>query len=113
MSAPSGEYLPRGSFLIKGRKNFVLHNLVELAVGIDAQGRLISGPESALVGKSVAYVLVRPQREKSSETAKRVRTELEKMAGDRPHHPITLDQILRAIPSGGGKILRRRTATAA
>ncbi|MHB8566580.1 MAG: NFACT RNA binding domain-containing protein [Nitrososphaerales archaeon] len=33
-SAPSGEYLPRGSFFIEGRKNFVKHVKVELALGV-------------------------------------------------------------------------------
>src|SRR5207245_641644 len=33
-SAPTGQYLPRGSFYIEGRKNFVKNVKVELAVAI-------------------------------------------------------------------------------
>ncbi len=33
-SAPSGEYLSRGSFFIEGKKNFVKHLKVELSVGL-------------------------------------------------------------------------------
>ena len=33
-SAPSGEYLPRGSFFVEGKKNFVKHVKVELGVGV-------------------------------------------------------------------------------
>ena len=41
--APSGEYLPRGSFFIEGKKNFVRHVKVELSVGIMSSSDL---PES-------------------------------------------------------------------
>ncbi len=39
-SAPSGEYLPRGSFFIEGKKNFVRHLKVELSVGIMSSSKL-------------------------------------------------------------------------
>ena len=45
--APTGEYLPRGSFFIEGKKNFVRHVKVELSVGIMSSSEL---PESDGIG---------------------------------------------------------------
>jgi predicted ribosome quality control (RQC) complex YloA/Tae2 family protein len=104
-AAPSGEYLPRGSFAVKGRKNFVGRNLVEVAVGVDTKGRVVAGPESAL-GKALDhYVVVRPHREKASETAKRVLGDLRALTAEAPE--VTIDDVLRALPPGGGKVIRK------
>jgi predicted ribosome quality control (RQC) complex YloA/Tae2 family protein len=107
-AAPSGEYLPRGGFLITGKKSFVLRNLVEISVGIDPTGRVVSGPESAIGRVSIAYVTLRPQREKGSETAKRVLKDLQSLLADKGSIPISLDGILRMLPTGGGKVVRKR-----
>jgi predicted ribosome quality control (RQC) complex YloA/Tae2 family protein len=109
-AAPSGEYLPRGSFAIKGKKNFVTKNLVELAVGLDETGRLVSGPEAALMKRSKCYVVLRPHREKGSETAKRVLVDLRPASEDSVSE-IGVDEVLRSLPAGGGKVVRR-TGTA-
>lgn len=108
-SAPSGEFLPRGSFLIKGKKNFVQHNLVELAVGLDREGRVVSGPESAIKTVAGSYVVVRPQREKSSDTAKRILKDLEGPA-DQAQARVSVDEMLRMLPAGGGKVLRKHSS---
>ena len=105
-AAPSGEYLPRGSFAIKGRKNFVTRNIVEVAVGIDAKGRLVSGPETALMRSATSYFVLKPQREKGSETAKRVLKDLKSISEGRALG-LTVDDVLRALPAGGGKVVRR------
>jgi hypothetical protein len=104
-SAPSGEYLPRGSFSIRGKKNFVNKNIVEVAVGIESVGRVMAGPENAVQSHCSSYVVLRPHREKSSDTAKRVLKELTSGMKDGP--PLTLDDVIRALPSGGGKAVRR------
>ncbi len=108
-SAPSGEFLPKGSFLIKGKKNSVQHNLVELAVGLDREGRVVSGPESAIKTVAVSYVVVRPQKEKSSDTAKRI---LRDLGGpeDEAKARVSVDEVLRMLPAGGGKVLRKHSS---
>ena len=112
-SAPSGEFLARGSFLIKGKKNFVQHNLVEVAVGVGSDGRVLAGPESAIRVAAAAYVVLRPQNEKSSETAKRVKRDLEALTGTTGEASPSVDDVLRALPAGGGKVLRKYAATGA
>ncbi len=111
-AAPSGEFLPRGSFFIKGKKNFVQHNLVELAVGIGRDGRVVSGPESVVRRAAAAYLVIRPQKEKSSETAKRIAKDLESLAEGSPWAKASVDDVLRMLPAGGGKVLRKYSSPA-
>ena len=103
-AAPSGEYLARGSFAIRGKKNFMTKLMVELAVGVDPKGRVAAGPEAAIRRACDHYVVLRPHNEKGSETAKRV---LKDLAGGAGAAPPTLDEVQRALPSGGGKVVRR------
>jgi predicted ribosome quality control (RQC) complex YloA/Tae2 family protein len=101
----SGEYLPKGSFVIRGKKNFVRHILLQVAVGIDGEGRVVSGPEPAISKTARCYLVLAPHREKPSDTAKKVKRELERLLGD--ESPAALDEFVRALPSGGGKIVRK------
>jgi predicted ribosome quality control (RQC) complex YloA/Tae2 family protein len=104
-SAESGEYLAKGSFVIRGRKNFVRHALLQVAVGRDSQGRTTAGPESAITRACPRYVVLVPHREKPTDTAKKVLRELSSPGEPAPE----LDDVLRALPTGGGKIVRRKT----
>jgi predicted ribosome quality control (RQC) complex YloA/Tae2 family protein len=104
-AAPSGEYLPRGSFFIRGKKNFANKNIVEVAIGIDGSGRLMAGPEGAIRLHCDGYVVLTPHREKPSDTAKRVLKELTPLLN--PSQILALDDVVRALPGGGGKIVRR------
>jgi len=106
-AAPSGEYLPRGSYAIRGKKNFVNRNLVEIAVGLDGEGKIVSGPESALARRVRHYLVLKPQREKASETAKRVLRDLTLVSEEVARPSLSLDDVVRALPSGGGKIVRK------
>jgi hypothetical protein len=105
-AAPSGEYLSRGSFAIKGKKNFVTKNIVEIAVGLDKAERVMAGPEDAIKKHCALYIVLKPHREKGSDTAKRVLKDLNSMSGG-TSLPVTVDEVLRALPSGGGKVVRR------
>jgi predicted ribosome quality control (RQC) complex YloA/Tae2 family protein len=106
-AAPSGEYLARGSFVIKGKKNFVRKSIVELAVGLDMRMMVVSGPENALRKNAMGYVVIIPHREKTSDTAKRVLRDLTELARKDIGTPPTLDEVLRSLPSGGGKVVRK------
>ena len=105
-SAESGEYLAKGSFVIRGRKNMIRHALLQVAVGLDSSGRVVAGPESAVAKASERYLVLTPHREKASDTAKKVLRELAPEGGAGPG-PL-VDDVIRALPSGGGKILRRK-----
>jgi predicted ribosome quality control (RQC) complex YloA/Tae2 family protein len=105
-TAPSGEFLAKGSFAIRGKKNFATKNPVEISIGLDAKGRVVAGPEEALIKATRAHVTLIPSREKSSDTAKKVLFELKKLYGEAAQP--SLDDVMRALPAGGGKIVRRR-----
>jgi len=106
-STESGEYLARGSFVIRGKKNFVRHALIQVAIGLDESGRVVAGPESAISKACSRYVVLIPHREKASDTAKKVLRELS--AGGTPVQAASLDDLVRALPTGGGKIVRRKS----
>jgi predicted ribosome quality control (RQC) complex YloA/Tae2 family protein len=105
-AGPSGEFLAHGSFAINGKKNFVTKNTVEVAVGIDEGGRIVSGPEEAIMKVAKGHVTLVPSREKPSDTAKRVLHALQPYADARVS--VGVDDVLRMLPAGGGKIIRRR-----
>ncbi|MFQ6135139.1 MAG: ribosome rescue protein RqcH [Nitrososphaerales archaeon] len=111
--APSGMYLPRGSFLIQGSKNYIKNLKVECAVGLttlDGYLTVVSGPPEAVRLNSVAYVVLLPDRGKTSDTAKKIRSELtgllDKEAAYVKRMPI--DDFVRVLPSGAGRIVLKR-----
>jgi predicted ribosome quality control (RQC) complex YloA/Tae2 family protein len=104
----SGEYLAKGSFVIRGKKNFVKHVMLQVAVGFDGAGRVIAGPESAVAKSCSRYVVLSPHREKPTDTAKKVLRELVSPGGATP----SLDEVVKALPSGGGKIVRKGIGSA-
>ena len=87
--AKSGEYLGKGAFMITGKTNY-LRPGVELAVG-NKDGRVISGPVSAVKKQTKEFVVVKQGSEKTSSVAKRIK---KKIGCD-------LDEIIRALPAGG------------
>ena len=107
-TAESGEYLAKGSFVIRGKKNFVRHAMLQVAIGLDVAGRVMAGPESAVAKACKDYVVLVPHREKASDTAKKVKRELALLGAGGGSAP--LDDIIRALPSGGGKIVRKKSS---
>jgi len=67
--APSGEYLPKGSFMIYGKKNYLRVNL-EIAIGL-GEGIIPGVPES-VSKKTNSYVTLIPGDEKPMEIAKKI-----------------------------------------
>jgi predicted ribosome quality control (RQC) complex YloA/Tae2 family protein len=106
-STESGEYLARGSFVIRGKKNFVRHALIQIAVGLDEMGRVVAGPESAVAKACPRYVVLIPHREKASDTAKKVLRELSEGASGAAAPSV--DDVVRALPAGGGKVVRSKS----
>jgi len=108
-STESGEYLARGSFVIRGKKNFIRHALIQIAVGLDGTGRVVAGPEPAVAKACPRYVVLIPHREKASDTAKKVLKELS--VGTPGVAAPSVDEVVRALPAGGGKIVRRKSTS--
>ncbi|MGB9659537.1 MAG: ribosome rescue protein RqcH [Nitrososphaerales archaeon] len=108
--APSGMYLPKGSFLIEGKKNYIKDLEIKIAIGarqIEDGIAVMGGPPSAVKKNTLAYVVLEPDRDTIGETAKKVKTNLVKMAQEKSKlfKAINLDDIVRALPPSGGKIV--------
>ncbi len=91
--APPGEYVPKGAFLIRGRKN-TKKVQVNLAVGVLPDGKVMCGPPSAVRSRCTKFVLIKPGRTKPSDAAKQI----QKILG------IEIDEIIRVLPSGGCEV---------
>lgn len=90
--APSGEFVPKGGFITKGKLEYI-ENKINLAVGIK-DNRIMVGPLEAIKKNCSKYVEVKQGREKTSRIAKQIQY---KLGGD-------LDEIIRALPAGGCEI---------
>ena len=88
--APSGEYISKGSFMIYGKKNIVSVDL-KLFIGKITDGKIMSGPESAVTKYCKTHIRLIQGDEKTSAIAKKIRAILD--ADD-------LDDIIKVIPVG-------------
>ncbi len=111
--APSGMYLPRGSFLIRGQKNFIKNQKVECAVGVttlDGVLTVISGPPESVRLNSAAYVVLMPDKGKVSDIAKKIKYEVAGLLDEEGSNVrrIPLDDFIRVLPPGAGRIVLNR-----
>jgi len=61
--AESGEYLPRGAFVVRGKRTYVHDVAVEAAVGevpVEGHRKVMGGPVAAVLARATKYVHVRP-----------------------------------------------------
>ncbi|MHA1506668.1 MAG: ribosome rescue protein RqcH [Candidatus Asgardarchaeia archaeon] len=77
---PSGQYLKKGSFIIKGKRNFIKNVPLELAVGLyyDDGFKFMCGPPKAVSKWCKRFVKIRPGKEKKESVAKKIMSFLSK-----------------------------------
>ena len=95
--AESGEFLPRGAFVIRGKRNYVHDLPVRLAVGeveVEGHRKIMGGPVSALAARSTRYVVLMPGKEDRERVAKRLAAAFE----------VPIEEIVRALPPGGVQV---------
>ena len=92
----SGEFLPKGSFVIRGHRNYIRGARVKLAVGIvDYDGkRIMAGPIEAVEAHCDNYVVIKPGFTKKEAIAKKIINKINE------NELLTLDDIIRVLPSG-------------
>ena len=92
----SGEFLAKGSFVIRGHRNYIRGARVKLAIGIvDYEGkRIMAGPIEALEKHCENYVVIKPGFTKKEAIAKKI---IHKINED---DLLTLDDIIRVLPAG-------------
>ena len=96
-TAQSGEFVPRGGFIIRGKRNYKQCKL-ELAIGsieIDNQKKIMCGPVSAIKKHSKRYVIFVPGSIKKNDFAKKLSKAFD----------VGSDSIDRILPPGGISII--------
>ena len=105
-SAPSGEFLPKGSFLIEGQRNFINSANLKLAVGIIPQEDdhvLTCGPPETIKKNSICYAIIEPHGSEMVDAAKKIRVEFSKIY-EEITKKISLDDFVRVLPAGQSQI---------
>ena len=105
-SAPSGQFLPKGSFTIEGKRNFIGVPSLRLAVGIIPQEEyylLTCGPPDPIKKNSICYAIIEPHGSEMVETAKKIRIEFSKIK-EEIAKTITNDDFVRVLPAGQSQI---------
>jgi len=108
-SAPSGQFLSKGSFTIEGKRNYLAVSELELAIGVidvDGYAIVISGSPKTIMNKCKNYVIIAPSGDEVSDIAKKIKHELLKIDSV---NDVTLDDLIRSIPSGKSHIVKMKT----
>ena len=105
-SAPTGQSMGKGSFMIYGTRNFIKISSLKLAVGIfkeDEDFLLVCGPPEPIKKKCLCYAVIEPGGSTISDVAKKIRAEFNKT--DEGFRKIFLiDDYVRALPTGSSKV---------
>ena len=107
----SGEYVGKGAFIIRGKRNFIRAKVV-LAVGAkisDEVVQVMAGPESAVNAYCGNAVNIIPGRLKSKDAAQQIKELLIEQtpeAATAAVKKLNVDDIQRALPTGGYAIVR-------
>lgn len=91
-----GEFVAKGSFIVRGNRNYVRGAKVQIAIGIvDYEGkRIMAGPVEALEAHCENFVVLKPGYTKKEAIAKKI---LHKINEDQL---LNLDDIVRVLPAG-------------
>ena len=114
-AAPSGQYLPKGSFTIDGQRNFVKISSLKLAIGLFKQNEsflITCGPLEPIKKNCECYSVIEPSGSESSDVAKKIRTEFIKMKGEIIKN-ISLDEFVRVLPAGESHVIESGLRNAA
>jgi predicted ribosome quality control (RQC) complex YloA/Tae2 family protein len=96
--AESGEFLPRGAFVIRGKRNYVHDLPVRLAIGeveIEGHRKIMGGPVSAVAARSKRSLVLAPGKEDREDVAKRLAVSF----------AVPIEEIARAMPPGKVQIV--------
>jgi predicted ribosome quality control (RQC) complex YloA/Tae2 family protein len=98
----SGEFVSKGSFIIRGKKNYIRGVNLKIAIGIvNYEGpRVMAGPVDAIKKHTDNYVIIRPGYVKKEAIAKEILYKINK------DNLISLDDVVRVLPSGKCEIIR-------
>src|SRR5919108_1743849 len=110
--APTGQFLPKGSFVIEGKRNYLKGVELRLAIGImqlNNRETVLCGPEEAIRKHSIFYAVLLQGGMDPMNAAKKVKSEFVKIADDNIKiaesiKHISLDEFVRALPTGQSRL---------
>jgi len=114
--APTGQYLPKGSFVIEGKRNFCKGVELKLSIGLiqieNNRYTIVCGPSNAIRRRSLVFASLLPGGSDPMNLAKKVKSEFVRVISEFDSDladylkKIVLDEIIRMLPSGQSKIER-------
>jgi len=108
--APTGQFLPKGSFVIEGKRNYIKGIETRLAVGIvSVNGReaLACGPEDAIKKHALVYAVLLQGGMDPMNASKKAKSALVAAADEvlaETIKRISLDDFVRALPTGQSRV---------
>ena len=96
----AGEFVPRGAFIIRGKRNYEFHLPMELAVGeiiFQNERKVMCGPLDAVKSQSNKYFVIVPGRGKAGKTAAMMAKEFN----------VPEEEISRILPPGDSEIKQK------
>jgi predicted ribosome quality control (RQC) complex YloA/Tae2 family protein len=109
-SAPAGEYLTKGAFMIRGSRNYIRGVELALAVGLSsAEGRLLlmAGPPDAIKATCQAHIEIRQGQTSPAQSARRIIALLERKTDEifrEQLRQVSVDEVVRLLPPGGVEV---------
>jgi len=113
--APTGQFLPKGSFVIEGKRNFCRGIELKLSVGlvkIDNRYAIVSGPINAIKKRSLVCASLLPGGSDPMNLAKKLKSEFVRVISEFDSDladylkKVLLDDFIRVLPTGQSKIER-------
>jgi len=96
----AGEFVPRGAFIVRGKRNYEHHLQIELAVGeitYENSRKVMCGPLGSVAARSKKYIVIRPGRGKIGKKAAEIAKEFN----------VPEEEISRILPPGDIEIIRK------
>ena len=93
----SGEFVPKGAFIIRGHRNYIRGAKLEISIGIveyDGEKRIMAGPTDAMKHHTNKFVTIKPGFTKKEKIAKEILSRINE------DNLLSLDDVVRVLPSG-------------
>jgi predicted ribosome quality control (RQC) complex YloA/Tae2 family protein len=93
----SGEFVPKGAFIIRGHRNYIRGCKLEISIGLvdyDGEKRIMAGPTDAMKNYTNKFVTIKPGFTKKEKIAKEILSRINE------EDLLSLDDVVRVLPSG-------------
>lgn len=113
--APPGQYVPKGSFVIEGKRNYMKGLELRMAIGVarlENRYTVVCGPADAVKKSAIIYAILLPGGLRPLNVAKKIKSEFVRILETSSNNEdlvdfvktIMLEDFLRLMPSGQSKI---------